>query len=108
MKIPSLILKQLYTFGSLENQAHGVQFGLKNRLSDAALTGVNEIRIDGEPLPLEDVLFDLGHGSEVSPSAVSPDNPVDCPLAKLMTVIWKRGAHDIRKHTLDISVETTP
>ena len=108
MKIPSLILKQLYTFGSLENQAHGVQFGLKNRLSDAALTGVNEIRIDGEPLPLEDVLFDLGHGSEVSPSAVSPDNPVDFPLAKLMTVIWKGGALDIGKHTLDISFETTP
>ena len=46
MKIPSLILKQLYTFGSLENEADGVRFGLKNRLSDAVLTGVKEIKIE--------------------------------------------------------------
>jgi hydroxymethylglutaryl-CoA reductase (NADPH) len=103
-----LILKQLYTFGSLENQAHGVQFGLKNRLSDAVLTSVNEIRVDGEALPLEDVVFDLGQGSEVAPSDVSTDNPVDFPLAKLMTVIWKGAALDIGKHTLDISFETSP
>ncbi len=32
MKIPSLILKQLYTVGSLENRADGVGFQIKNRL----------------------------------------------------------------------------
>ena len=52
MKIPSLILKQLYTFGSLENEGDGVRFSLKNRLSDSVLTKVYEIRIDGEALPL--------------------------------------------------------
>ena len=49
MKIPSLILKQLYTFGSLENVAGGgVQFGLKNRLSDASLTRLKHVKIGGE------------------------------------------------------------
>ena len=46
MKIPSLVLKQLYTYGSLENTPDGVVFGLKNRLSDAVVTGINEIAVD--------------------------------------------------------------
>ena len=43
MKIPSLILEQIYTFGSLENVADGVCFGLKNRLSDASVTGIGHL-----------------------------------------------------------------
>ena len=38
--IPSMILKQLYTFGSLKNLPDGVKFSLKNRLSDATRDGV--------------------------------------------------------------------
>jgi hydroxymethylglutaryl-CoA reductase (NADPH) len=108
VKIPSLILKQLYTFGSLENLPHGVQFGLKNRLSDAVLTGVNEIKIDGRALPLADVVFDLGQGAEVAPAEITADTPVEFPLAKLMTVVWKGQSLELGKHTLHISFETTP
>ena len=35
MKIPGLILKQMYTLGSLHNTEDGVRFSLKNRLSNA-------------------------------------------------------------------------
>jgi hydroxymethylglutaryl-CoA reductase (NADPH) len=108
VKIPSLILKQLYTFGSLENLTQGVRFGLKNRLSDAVLTGVNEIKIDGRALPLADVVFDLGQGVEVAPADVTADTPVEFPLAKLMTVVWKGQSLELGKHTLHISFETTP
>ncbi len=108
MKIPSLILKQLYSFGSLENQARGVQFGLKNRLSDAVLTGINEVKIDGTSLPLADLVFDLGNGNEVAPADVTPDNPVAFPLTKLMTVIWKGEVLEIGEHTLNIKFETNP
>ena len=38
MKIPALILKQMYTLGSLENVEDGVRFSLKNRLSNATVT----------------------------------------------------------------------
>ena len=43
MFVPSLLLKQLYTFGSLKNSADGLQFSMKNRLSDATLTGLRGI-----------------------------------------------------------------
>jgi len=108
VKIPSLILKQLYTFGSLENEADGVRFALKNRLSDAVLTKVNEIKVDGEALPLEDVVFDLGHGTDAAPAAVSPERPLEFPLAKIMTVVWKGASLDIGKHNLTIDFEATP
>ncbi len=60
MKIPSLVLKQLYTFGSLENTADGVKFSLKNRLSDAILTGMNTVSIDGSQVELKEVELRTG------------------------------------------------
>ena len=46
MKIPSLILRQLYTYSSLKNTNGGVRYSLKNRLSDAKLVGVSDLKID--------------------------------------------------------------
>jgi len=108
VKIPSLVLKQLYSFGSLENEVDGVHFSLKNRLSDAVLTRVNEIDIDGDPVPLHEVAFDLGAGSLVTPGEVSPDHPIQFPLAKVMAVIWKGAALELGKHTVAIDFETSP
>ncbi|MCU0302585.1 MAG: hydroxymethylglutaryl-CoA reductase [Thermoanaerobaculales bacterium] len=108
MKIPSLILKQLYTFGSLENHAGGARFGLKNRLSDAVVTRVRAIKIDGAALPLGAVRFELGADGEVAPEAITPETPVTFPLAKLMTVSWRGAALEVGKHTIDIDFETTP
>ncbi|MGB5061796.1 MAG: hypothetical protein WBO48_24085, partial [Candidatus Promineifilaceae bacterium] len=62
VKIPSLILKQLYTFGSLQNVNGGVQFSVKNRLSDATLTSLNSIKFDGQAVPLEGVTIILEDG----------------------------------------------
>ncbi|HEX4931905.1 MAG TPA: hypothetical protein VFV33_01925, partial [Gemmatimonadaceae bacterium] len=55
MFVPSMLLKQLYTFGSLKNSDEGVVFTLKNRLADAQLTGLRGIRINGEEVPLHDL-----------------------------------------------------
>ena len=66
MKIPSLILRQLYTFGSLENEADGVRFRLKNRLSDATLVRIGELKIDGKAVPLDSLTLDLGGGERMA------------------------------------------
>ena len=39
MFIPTLLLKKLYTLGSLTNVERGVRFGIKNRLSNAEIIG---------------------------------------------------------------------
>ncbi len=107
MKIPSLILKQLYTFGSLENEPRGARFCLKNRLSDAVLTGVNRISIDDEAVDPADVVFEIGRDAEISPAEVTPDTPIDFPLAKVMTVVCLGQKLAIGKHTIAVDFETT-
>jgi hydroxymethylglutaryl-CoA reductase (NADPH) len=108
VKIPSLILKQLYTLGSLENLPDGVRFGLKNRLSDATVTGIIGISVDGDEVPLDAVLFDLGGGQTLRPAEVSGEHHIDFPLRKQMQVLWRGAELALGKHTIGIDFETTP
>ena len=62
MLIPGLVLKQMYTMGSLENVEDGVRFSLKTRLSNATLTTLGEVRIDGQPVPLDRLTLELNGG----------------------------------------------
>jgi hydroxymethylglutaryl-CoA reductase (NADPH) len=107
VKIPSLVLKQLYTYGSLENTADGVIFGLKNRLSDAVVTGIEQITIDDRAVPLENLQFTMGKET-FPPAQVSADDPIEFPLAKFMTVLWRGESLDVGKHTIGINFDSTP
>lgn len=49
--IPSMVLKQLHTFGSLRNSADGVAFSVKNRLNDTTLVGLTRLKFDGREVP---------------------------------------------------------
>jgi hypothetical protein len=62
MLIPSLLLKKLYTLGSLKNTDGGVAFSIKNRLSDAELVGLRTLAIDGQEIPLGLVRLCLSDG----------------------------------------------
>jgi hydroxymethylglutaryl-CoA reductase (NADPH) len=108
VKIPSLVLKQLYTFGSLENLSCGFRFALKNRLSDASLTGLDRLSVDGEDIPLETVRLELGDGRQLRPAEVSVGTPLPFSLAQHVRIICDGRALAIGKHTIDIKFETTP
>jgi len=108
MKIPSLVLKQLYTFGSLENVKDGVRFSLKNRLSDAVLTCMLRLSVDGSDVPLDDIQFRLSSGDVLDPAGVTPDTPISFPLAKTLEVLWKGAKLDLGKHVLEIEFEASP
>ena len=108
MKIPSLVLKQLYTFGSLENTEEGVRLTLKNRLSDAVFTGMVGMSIGGEPVPLEEVEIRLGSGEILSPSDVSPESAVPFALGKTIDLVWKGHALDVGKHQIGFEFTASP
>src|ERR1035441_8692133 len=80
MTIPSLLLKKLYTLGSLKNTAGGVQFAIKNRLSDAELLGVGSLAINGDPVATENILLVLEDGREVPVSQLDAAHPLPFPL----------------------------
>ncbi len=107
LKIPSLILKQLYNLGSLDSTQRGVTLVLKNRLSDATLTGIHGVSIDGREVALDDLVLLEGE-REIRATSICPENPVPFPLAKMVSLIWEGAALEKGQHVLEISFQTTP
>ncbi len=82
MKIPQLVLRQLYTFGSLVPREDGFGFSLKNRLSDAMVTRINGLRVNGREIPLQDI--EVGTDGHVARATeVRPDRPIPFELRQV-------------------------
>ncbi len=108
MAFPSLLLKQLYTFGSLENDDHGVRFAVKNRLSDAKVTGIRQLEINGKQIPLENIKIKLDDGQELIPSQVSENSPIDFPLRRVMELHVQMPPLPEGKHKIELAFITKP
>ncbi len=108
MIIPSMLLKKLYTLGSLKNTDAGVQFAIKNRLSDAELVGLRAIHLNGTPVPLDRVSLILGDGQTVSPYQISASNPLSFPLRAIVTIQTPLAALPQGKHEIELTFETRP
>jgi len=101
MKIPSLVLRQLYTNGSLTPTDAGVSFSLKNRLTDAKLTGLKSVAIGGREVASDQLTLSLDDGTTLNATDVSSSNPLDFPLRRVVTVHVPdvqadEGVHEIR------------
>lgn len=107
MKIPSLILKQLYTFGSLENRPDGVVFNLKNRLSDATVTRLHGVRLGGRQVASGEVTLHFD-GTRLPASDVSPANPVAFPLRSVVGVEVPGPPLAEGKHEIVLDFEAKP
>jgi hydroxymethylglutaryl-CoA reductase (NADPH) len=108
-KIPSLLLKQLYTFSSLENTNRGVRLALKNRLSDATVTGVRRVAVDGVEVPVDRIRIELPDGSFLEAAQVSTTHPLDLPLRR--TVHLHLDGHpqlDKGNHEIAFAFEAKP
>lgn len=108
MLIPSLLLKQLHTFGSLENTDSGVKFSLKNRLSDATLVGVTKLMIAGHEISMDKVKIDIDDGPTLAPAEINKDNPVDFPLRKVLDVHAEMEHLPEGKYKIQITFEAKP
>jgi hydroxymethylglutaryl-CoA reductase (NADPH) len=86
MKIPSLVLRQLYTNGSLTPSADGVAFSLKNRLMDTRLTGLTSVTVDGVEVGADQLTLSLDDGATLPAAGVSSTSPVDFPLRRVVTI----------------------
>ncbi len=108
MIIPSLLLKQLYTRGSLKNIDGGVTFSLKNRLSDATILGISNLEIEDKKVPLDHVTLFLEDGSSLSPTEVSENSPIPFPLSTTIDIRAEIDHLSVGKHKLRLEVETKP
>lgn len=107
MKIPGLILKQMYTLGSLQNVDDGVRFSLKNRLADATLTRLRQIKVNGRAVPLEGLTLHLADGP-VAATAIGPDRTIPFPLARIVQIEARHDALPKGQHEIEIEFDATP
>jgi len=105
--IPSLLLKQLYTFGSLENTDTGVRFSIKNRLSDATVVGVQRVTIDSKQIPLGAITLILGEGEALTPLALA-EQPLDFPLRQIVDFVCDIDPLSLGKHKVEVHFEVKP
>ena len=108
MRVPSLLLRQLYTSGSLKNVADGVRFTIKNRLSDAVLVGLQRLSIDGRDVPRDAIRLHIGGGLEVGPDQLTPTSPVAFPLRASVDVLTRIPHLCDGRHDLELGFEVKP
>lgn len=108
MIIPSMLLKKLYTLGSLKNAEAGVQFSIKNRLSDAELVGLRGLAVNGLPIALDRVSLRLSDGRTVSAAHLGADGPLAFPLRAVVTIQTPLPPLPQGKHEIELTFETRP
>ncbi len=86
LKVPSLLLKQLYTFGSLENLSAGIRVHLKNRLSDATVIRILGLTVDGKEISPDRIVIELSDGRKLPAVSISHQNPLELPLRQTLAL----------------------
>ncbi len=108
MIVPSLLLKQLYTFRSLKNTEQGVAFSVKNRLSDAELVELTGLKIDGQPVPPDAIHLRLADGTRLTPAQLADGPPVAFPLRAVIRLEIAGQRLGAGKHKLEIAFRANP
>lgn len=104
--IPSMLLRQLYTTNSLKNTENGIQFALKNRLSDSEVSELTGVKIDGREIPKDKISLDLGDGVIVGANAII--EPIAFPLRKTIIVRAAIGNLEHGKYKIQIAFKAKP
>lgn len=109
MYIPNVMLKQLYTIGSLKSYAEGVGFALKNRLKDAHLSAISKLKINDQEIDLGAVLLILDNGSEIRANELGNNDGIVFSLGASVSLhIDKLSLPTGLQHRLDIYLKTKP
>jgi hydroxymethylglutaryl-CoA reductase (NADPH) len=106
--ISPLILKKIYSIGSLKNVEDGVSFTIKNPMKDGLITGISGICINGLEIPLDDVVM-RNNGTRLKASEINADQPLPFPMG--MDVEFHARAIALAKnidHQITISCHTDP
>ncbi len=109
MYIPQVMLKQLYTIGSLISKTEGVSFTLKNRLKDAHLSAIKKLKINDQDVNLNSISIRLDSGETVSANALHKEDGFSFSLgASLQLHIDSLSLPEQSSHQLDIYLKTKP
>ena len=107
MFIPSMLLKQLYTHGSLQHLEGGLCFSLKNRLKDAHFSELCEITLDGTVVEFSRITLKVADKGLLTPKELAENGGVAFALRDVISVYLNVHTHvSATKHKLGISLNT--
>jgi hydroxymethylglutaryl-CoA reductase (NADPH) len=101
--IPPIIMKKIYSIGSLKNIEDGVSFTIKNPMKDALIIGLAGISVNGIEVPLGDVVM-KNNGESLKAGEISQDQPFPFPMGE--DVEFHVNAMSLKKnveHSITIS-----
>lgn len=107
--IPNYLLRRLYQRDSLRNVHGGVSFCLKNRLSEATITTIDQVQINGQAVPLDRVSFFPADGGELIPaSSVAPEQGLHLPIGGTLQVRLEMEPLEDGEHHLELAFQCRP
>jgi hydroxymethylglutaryl-CoA reductase (NADPH) len=106
--MPSLKVRQLYTFGSLRNAADGFRFGIKNRLRDAVVTRLAGLHVDGREIPQSQLWLEFAGGATLPAVAVTPERPLAFALRTAAQIHAVGAPLGAGRHAIQFWLETSP
>ena len=109
MFVPSMLLKQLYTRGSLANTESGLQFLLKNRLKDAKIKELLSIKINGVEFHPDNISLKVGTNDALPVAELNAKGDLDFPLRSVAQFLIDHDEElPYEKHEIEISFRASP
>jgi len=106
--IPGRILSKLYNRTSLRNEADGVRFSVKNRLSPATLRQVSRVELDGRTIPLDRIELCGDDGSTLPVTGIGSGAPVPFPLGAQLVFRLREKPLDPGRHDITVVFDSQP
>jgi hypothetical protein len=102
-KIPEFLLRSLYVKGSLQNNADGFQFQMKNDLGPGRIIGTRPLQLDRKPIALDACRFEHGQESAIF-SEVNEENSVLMRKGEAVTILVSGQTLRPGRRTIGINV----
>ena len=106
--VSGLILKQLYTTGSLKNTNRGIEFSIKNRLSDAKVIALNHIKIGDEEISQDKIKLEAEENVLIDSRSVTKEQSLQFNLRDSFNVICEVPELELGKYEIEISFNAQP
>ncbi len=103
-----MILRHLYTYGSLRNLDAGFRFSLKNRLSDVTLTRILGLSVNGDDVPVDQVQVQADDGPLIPATAFCAERPFSFPLKHIAHLTAGTGPLGTGTHEIRLTFEVQP
>lgn len=97
------MLSGIYVQGSLKNVDGGFQFQVKNNVESASITGFTRLEVDGEAVPLANLMVGKGEEATQPAAEITWGKSIYVPWGQVLTIKVMGKTLSPGEHTLKFS-----